>query len=136
MNVKHLLALVAAVTCSNVAFACEGPFPLIGAQLHVSERSPERVETNVTNPLERALRTIPRLLGIDSATREGSVGLALRFEGGATSTDLALVRDRIGEMRFADGVDVTSTNVVFLQGCGQWWLLAPPSPRKLPPQRE
>jgi len=135
MQLKYTCAFFAAMVLSGVAAACEGPFPLIGVQYRVSEQSPDRVEALVTNPLERLLMGTPRLANVESTTSHGTVDIELRFEGGATGMDLAQVKQRIAEMRFADGVEIKSTNVFFASACWQRWPLGPSNYRGKPPQR-
>ncbi|MEW7849887.1 efflux RND transporter permease subunit [Massilia aurea] len=125
MQLKHTCAFAIAIVLSGLAAACEGPFPLIGVQYRVSEQSPDRVEALVTNPLERLLMGTPRLANVASTTSHGTVDIELRFDGGATGIDLAQVKQRIGEMRFAEGVEVKSTNVFFASTCWQRWPLGP-----------
>jgi len=80
VNVKHILALVAAVTCSNVALATARQ----------------------------------RTISYWSDTASG---------------------DALCRCRRID-VEVTSMNVVFLQGCWQRWLLEAPAPLEQTAQRE
>ena len=96
IQMKAAVAVVAAWLCmSNVALACQRSGPVVGVQYVVDEQLPERVEAAVTNPLERMMAGLPRLVEINSVTSEGIASFELAFEGGATGVDLALVGTRV-----------------------------------------
>ncbi|MDT1837894.1 hypothetical protein FPK49_26725, partial [Acinetobacter baumannii] len=72
---------------------------MVAVRYAVSEQVPERVEASITNPVEKLLANIPRLVELNSNTSHGGVNFELRFEGGATERDLANVKARLDGWR-------------------------------------
>lgn len=91
----------ATLTFAEIAAASQPSSLVVRIQYVVGERSADRVEETLTRPLERALRTLPRIVKMQSATgnkAEGvTVDLQLHFEGGATAQDLAMVLSQVAK---------------------------------------
>lgn len=115
------MAMAAMLSIGGVAQACQGPFPLVAVHYLVHEQVPERVETAITNPLERVLARLPRLAGMNSVTGHGAVSVELRFDGGATGRDLAIVSEKVGELDLGGAGGVVSTKVFLTSSCLSTW---------------
>jgi multidrug efflux pump subunit AcrB len=61
-------------------------FPRIRVDVDAGERPAERMEAEVTRPLEAALRGIPGVLKVQSTTSRGSAEVALTFDWGQDMT--------------------------------------------------
>lgn len=114
---------VAAITLSLVggASACNEADQKVAVHYAVDEQLPERVEANVTNPVEKLLADVPRLVELNSNTSHGTVDLELQFEGGATERDLAVVKARIDGWRAGKGIEVKATRVTLTTACLNKW---------------
>lgn len=117
---KLALAVVLASSLDS-ASACQAPAPMVMVTYQVREQVPERVESTVTNPVERTLIRLPRVAEINSATRHGEAAFELQFEEGASEQDLVVVRQRIAQIVLDRQVDVISTSVEISSRCAGKW---------------
>jgi hypothetical protein len=126
IQMKAAVAVVAVcLSMSNVALACQRK-AVVGVQYVVDEQLPERVEAAVTNPLERMMVGLPRLVEINSVTSDGIASFELAFEGGATDDDLALVETHVDAFdaerrRAVQGSEAGTVRVFLTSACmGKW----------------
>lgn len=124
---KAAVAVVAVwLSMSDAALACERSGAVVGVQYVVDEQLPERVEAALTNPLERMMTGLPRLVEINSVTSHGVASFELAFEGGATDDDLALVGTRVDAFdaerrRAVQGSEAGTVRVFLTSACmGKW----------------
>jgi len=127
IQMKAAVAVIAVwLAMGDVALACQRSAPVVGVQYVVAEQLPERVEAAVTNPLERMMTGLPRLVEINSVTSEGIASFELAFEGGATDDDLALVETRVDAFdaerrRAVQGSEARTARVFLTSACmGKW----------------
>ncbi|MFC0132626.1 hypothetical protein [Massilia eurypsychrophila] len=112
---SKLNSALAAATLTFAEIAAAQPSALV-VRIHyvVSERSADRVEKILTSPLERALRALPRIVKMRSATgnmaKGVTVDLQLHFEGGATAQDLAMVLTQVAKQEI-ENIDTSSVAV-------------------------
>ena len=91
---KFALAM-SVLTVTQIAAAFQAPAPVVLVQYVVAGTSPDKMESSVADPLERTLRTLPRLSAMSADIRDVAGGVAteirLDFQGGATPRDVATV---------------------------------------------
>lgn len=109
------------LSASGSALACQHAHPVVALEYTVSEQVPERVEALITNPVEKLLVGVPRLADLRSITGHGTASIELQFEGGATASDLAVVKERIDAWRAGAKVEVQSTRLVLTTSCLSRW---------------
>ena len=121
------LTIPVAALASAGARTCEGPLPLVAVRYLLNDQGPdqvpERVEAAITVPLERSLAGLPRLVDMISMSGHGAASFDLRFEGGATAHDLALVKARVDALAAGAGVQlpVRSVSVFLTHSCMSRW---------------
>ena len=79
--------LLAAVT----AQAAPSPARVVLVEICVAEQEPERIEAELTSPLEKLLAKLPGVATFKSVTGHGAAQFDIHFKGGATEDDLASV---------------------------------------------
>lgn len=122
MRMKASFACAAVMlSVAGGVLACEGAGPMVAVHYAVSEQVPERVEASITNPVEKLLANIPRLVELNSNTSHGAVDFELRFEGGATERDLANVKARLDGWRADREAGVISSRVALTTECLNKW---------------
>ncbi|HST28574.1 MAG TPA: efflux RND transporter permease subunit [Rudaea sp.] len=65
-------------------------FPRVVIAIDAGDRPIERMETEITRPLERVLRSVPKVQRVRSTTSRGSAEIALTFPWGADMTQALL----------------------------------------------
>lgn len=89
-----LLALVAGGILSGlrlpVALLPHVDFPRVQVSLDAGDRPAERMVTEVTYPVEEALRSIPGVRGVRSTTSRGSAEVSVNFDWGQDMTSAKL----------------------------------------------
>ena len=90
----------------------ERPGSVVALRYTVTEQSPERIEAALTNPLEKTLRTLPRVSEIRSNTGQAYVAVEIVFEGGATDQDVETVERHVERLAFTPGIVITSRRAV------------------------
>lgn len=122
MQMKAMFGFAAVMlSLASGASACEDTVPKVAVHYAVGEQVPERVEAAITNPVEKLLADVPRLVGLNSNTSHGVVDIELQFEGGATGRDLAVVKARLDGWRADKGIDVISTRITLTTECLSGW---------------
>ncbi|MDP9104226.1 MAG: efflux RND transporter permease subunit, partial [Pseudomonadota bacterium] len=84
------LAGIGAATRLPVALFPQISFPRVVVAIDAGERAASQTETQVTRPLERALRSVPGVTDIRSTTSRGSADISLTFGWGRDMTTAAL----------------------------------------------
>ena len=84
------LAGLAAATRLPVALFPQISFPRVVVSVDAGERPASQTETQVTRPLERALRGVPGVADVRSTTSRGAADVALTFGWGHDMTTAAL----------------------------------------------
>lgn len=122
MRMRSMLVFSAVILAmGGGAWACEDAGPMVAVHYAVDEQVPERVEASITNQVEKLLAGVPRLVELNSNTGRGMASFELRFEGGATGRDLAVVKARLDGWRPDKGIDVISTTVALTTECLDKW---------------
>lgn len=107
------------LTIAGMGIAAQPPLPVVLVQYQVPASSPAQVERSLTSLVERTLRTLPRVAGIQSVTGDGAghvlVEVEIHFEGGADSQDLAAVMHRIAPLAFGGDVQPASVSLQLRQ---------------------
>ena len=97
-HARSILFLLLALVAGGVLGAWSLPvslfphidFPRIRVNLDAGDRPAERMEVEVTRPLEEALRSIPGVRTVQSTTSRGSAEVALVFDWGQDMVSAAL----------------------------------------------
>lgn len=122
MSLRTTFAFAALMlSASGSGWACQHANAVVALEYTVSEQVPERVETLITNPVEKLLVGMPRLADLRSVTGHGSASLELQFDGGATEDDLAAVKGRLENWRADDKIALLSASVVLTTSCLSRW---------------
>ncbi len=87
---RSILFLLALLVCGGLVSAWRLPvalfpqvdFPRIDVSLEAGDRPADRMALEVTWPVEEAIRGVPGVVGIRSATTRGSADISTRFEWG------------------------------------------------------
>jgi multidrug efflux pump subunit AcrB len=74
----------------------------------VQENDVEQLGKVVTLPLERALQKLDRVEQVNSMTTHWRVEVELLFKGETTDQDLAMLASHLDQVRFDEGVKITS----------------------------
>lgn len=100
---------------AGIAVAAQPPALAILVQYVVSDRSAGRVEDILTSPLERILRSLPRVANMESVTGNSAKGvnvdIEVYFEGGADGQDLVAVLGKIAQFEINKDIGPTSVSV-------------------------
>lgn len=97
-HARSILFLLAALVLAGVIGAYSLPvslfprvtFPRIRVDLDAGERPAERMAVEVTRPIEEALRSIPGVRNVQSATSRGAAQIWLNFDWGQDMTSAML----------------------------------------------
>ena len=71
--------------------AAAPPAQVVIVEMCVAEQVPERIEAELTSPLQKLLRTLPGVCILKTVTGHGAAQFEIHFKGGATEDDLAIV---------------------------------------------
>ncbi len=97
---RSLLFLVALIVAGGIASALRLPvalfpnvqFPMVAIDLEAGDRPAERMAAEITAPVEEAVRGVPGVLGLRSATSRGSAEITASFAWGE---DMEIVLSRL-----------------------------------------
>lgn len=88
---QYVLAATALLFAAMPARADDVAEQVVILELCIAERSPERVEAVLTNPVEKFLIGLPGVKSMNSITGHGGTRFELHFKGGASEDDAASV---------------------------------------------
>lgn len=109
MKTRNLVLIGTAVFSIGIRAVAGGTdATVVSVHYSVRENDPEKLEKIVSNPVERRMRKLDRVVKISSATSHGVVDVEVGFEANATNQDLAAVATQIEMLRFDEDVVVLS----------------------------
>jgi multidrug efflux pump subunit AcrB len=109
MRIKSLVLMGAAALSIGIgAIAGELDTNVVSVHYSVRENDAEKLEKAVSEPVQRSMQKLDRVVQIMTTTSHGVADVEVYFRGGATAQDVAAVTAQIDMLKFGEDLVVLS----------------------------
>ena len=95
----------------TAARGAKAPDIVVSIRYRVSENNVEKLNTTMTDPLERLLRKLDRVAQINVSITHHIVEVELEFKGETTKDDLATVTSALDQLSFGADLQIISRTI-------------------------